>query len=182
MGTIFSIRPRVTESEAIDLFFGRGVSRLIRRTVMGGLRSVAQVYLPIRLYRVQIANGKSHEIHWFGLEAIEGRLDLYEFESLPDPEQIVEVETRNRPTPALDDSLARERLGEKVSRLIFQQGFFRLPRFQVQAECMPLKLHVPYWLGFYGSGETVRLRVIDAVRRRLEGAKARALFQNWLAG
>jgi hypothetical protein len=41
-------------------------------------------------------------------------------------------------------------------------------------------LHVPYWLGFYGNA-ALRCRVLNAVRRRMEGAKASALFESWLA-
>jgi hypothetical protein len=42
-------------------------------------------------------------------------------------------------------------------------------------------VHLPYWLGFYASGGIVRCRVMDAVRRRVEGAKASAFFEQWLA-
>jgi hypothetical protein len=41
-------------------------------------------------------------------------------------------------------------------------------------------LYLPYWLAFYGD-ETPRCRVMDAVRRRIEGAKASAFFEEWLA-
>jgi hypothetical protein len=181
MDAILSLKPRVTKSEAINLLRGRGVLGLIQRTAIGSLRCVAQVYVPMRLYRVQISGRRRDQIHWFGLEAIEGRLDLYEFESQPDPHQMIQVETRSRPAPGLNDSLAKELLGEKVTRFIFQQGFFRLRALRFQAECVPPELHVPYWLGFYGSGENLRLRVIDAMRGCPEGAKARALFRNWLA-
>jgi len=44
----------------------------------------------------------------------------------------------------------------------------------------PIELHVPYWLGFYGNA-AARCRVLNAVRRRMEGAKASALFESWLA-
>jgi hypothetical protein len=44
----------------------------------------------------------------------------------------------------------------------------------------PVELHVPYWLGFYGN-KVARCRAMDAVRRRIEGAKATALFESWIA-
>jgi hypothetical protein len=47
-------------------------------------------------------------------------------------------------------------------------------------ERVPLDLHVPYWIGLYGTTAVRRLRVLDAVRRRFEGGKARALFEAWL--
>jgi len=50
----------------------------------------------------------------------------------------------------------------------------------IEAEPVGLELHVPYWIGFFGHGERAHVVVLDAVRRRLEGAKARALFEEWL--
>ena len=43
-----------------------------------------------------------------------------------------------------------------------------------------IDLHLPYWLAFYGE-DAARCRVMDAVRRRIEGAKASAFFEEWLA-
>jgi hypothetical protein len=66
-------------------------------------------------------------------------------------------------------------------RVIFQQGFFKLRSGKLEAERLRGELYVPYWLGFYGTPEDLRCRVLDAVRRRIEGAKASALFEHWLA-
>jgi hypothetical protein len=66
-------------------------------------------------------------------------------------------------------------------RVIFQQGFFKIRKIKLETEQLPGVIHLPYWLGFYGTGEDLRCRVLDAVRRRVEGAKASALFEGWLA-
>jgi hypothetical protein len=66
-------------------------------------------------------------------------------------------------------------------RVIFQQGFFKLRALKVEIERVPGEFYLPYWLGFYGGNGTVRCRVMDAVRRRIEGAKASAFFEQWLA-
>jgi hypothetical protein len=71
-------------------------------------------------------------------------------------------------------------LRQKVLRVIFQQGFFKIRDLKLEIALEPVELHVPYWLGFYGN-TTARCRVMDAVRRRIEGAKASALFESWLA-
>jgi hypothetical protein len=68
-----------------------------------------------------------------------------------------------------------------VLRVIFQQGFFKLRSIKLETERLPGELHLPYWLGFYGTPDGLRCRVLDAVRRRVEGAKASALFEQWLA-
>jgi hypothetical protein len=43
-----------------------------------------------------------------------------------------------------------------------------------------VEIHIPYWLGFRGSGNHARLIVMDAVRRRMEGAKVRRMVESWL--
>ena len=88
---------------------------------------------------------------------------------------------------ALQHEIARayraseELLREKVLRLIFQQGFFKVRNTRLELEKLPGEIHFPYWLGFYGRRENLRCRVMDAVRRRIEGAKAAAFFEQWLA-
>jgi hypothetical protein len=42
------------------------------------------------------------------------------------------------------------------------------------------EIYVPYWVGFRGRGSRARLAVIDAVRRKPEGAKVRQLLRTWL--
>jgi hypothetical protein len=68
-----------------------------------------------------------------------------------------------------------------VRRIVYQTGFFRVRGLRIRATRLALDLHVPYWLGFYERGGALRLRVLDAVRCRFEGGKARALFEGWLA-
>jgi hypothetical protein len=43
-------------------------------------------------------------------------------------------------------------------------------------------LHVPYWVGFYGSPTNLQIVVIDAVRRCVEGSKVRPCLREWMAG
>ena len=181
MATIQSLKPNVTRAEAIGEFSGSGLAALLRRARTGALRSVADVYVPFRLYKVQISNGRSRQSRRFALEAVCGQLDLYEFDRVPDSGELVAIETRNALAPDLDEAQAQELLAEKLRRMIFQQGFFRIRDLQIRPELVPLELYVPYWIGFYDAGKSVRLRVLDAVRRRFEGAKARAFFATWLA-
>jgi len=54
-----------------------------------------------------------------------------------------------------------------------------LQDFVITAEPVT-SLHIPYWLGFRGSNNHVRIAVIDAIRRRFEGAKMRRLVETWL--
>jgi hypothetical protein len=176
---IQSLKPNVTHGEAVAAFEGGWARRWLsgRRR----LRAVAEAYVPFRLYEVEIATGKSGARWWFGLEAVTGTLDLYGFDRPPARDDLVLVETRNRLEPVLEEQPARSALEDKVRRLLFQRGFFRANRPSVRAIRAVGEIHVPYWLGLYTTkGDGVRLRVLDAVRRRFEGAKARVLFESWL--
>src|SRR5260370_24328695 len=81
-------------------------------------------------------------------------------------------------------SLTEERAGEilrdKVLRVIFQQGFFKLREPRLELEKQLDELYLPFWLGFYGGSGAVRGRVLDAARHPGGGAKASRLFAQWL--
>lgn len=178
MAAILSLRPNVTRAEAIEAFRG-GLLGWMRG---GSLRSVADAYVPFHLYEVETSTGGACHTSWFALDAVSGTLDPYQFDRPPGEAELVRIDTHNRPQPLLDDDRGRGLLEDKLRRVVFQTGFFRVRNLRFRAERVPLGLHVPYWLGFFGAGESLRLRVLDAVRRRFEGAKARALFETWLAG
>ncbi len=71
-----SLKPNVTRNEAVETFRGRGPGAFLTRLRNGALRCVADVYVPFRLYRVEIANGATAQRHWFALDAVNGMLDL----------------------------------------------------------------------------------------------------------
>src|ERR1051325_187915 len=115
------------------------------------------------------------------MDAVDGSLDLFQFRTVPQADELVTVQTRNCPAGTLGEERAQEVLREKVVRIVFQQGFFKLREASLEIEALPGGIHLPYWLGFYGASDALRCRVMDAVRRRLEGAKASAFFEQWLA-
>ena len=162
-------------------FSAAGISAIFWRMRSGPLRKIAAAYVPFRLYRVRYELGRTPCTRLFALDAVDGSLDLFEFPRVPDDREVLSVATRNRLALALNEERALELLREKVLRIIFQQGFFKLrePRLDITLE--QCEIYLPYWLGFYGGGETARCRVLDAVRRRIEGAKASAFFEQWLA-
>jgi hypothetical protein len=106
--------------------------------------------------------------------------DLYSFEEIPGGEQLVRVLTSNRPAAVVDQERARELLLERLRRMVFRQGFFRIRDLRIEAEPVKLALHMPYWVGFSGFGERAHLAVMDGVRRRMEGGKVRQFFREWL--
>jgi hypothetical protein len=178
--TFSSLKPHVTHDEAVAAL-QRGANSLLGRLNGGPLRSVADVYVPYHLFRVEIAERKRQHTSYVAVDALRGMLDPYQFERRLEDADLVTVSSRNRMPAALDVDAASQVVIDTVRRILFQTGAYRLrsPRVSVQHEAFDL--HVPYYLGFYGSGTIARLRVLDAVRRRFEGGKARALFEAWLA-
>jgi hypothetical protein len=51
---------------------------------------------------------------------------------------------------------------------------------RISAEPVTGEIYVPYWVGFRGRGNQVHFVVMDAVRRKMEGAKVRQLLRAWL--
>jgi len=180
MTRIRSLKPNVTRDEAIRQFSPRGPSALIRDTAFGPLRSVAELYIPFHLFRVQIVNRGLFEERLVALDAVSGTLDLYQFEYLPAEAETVPVETRNCPSAELPDAAAVDMVVAKLRRVVYSRGFFRMRNLHITAVPLALEIHIPYWLGFRGSENRVRVSVIDAVRRRPEGAKVRRLVEAWL--
>ena len=183
MGTavIRTLKPNVSQEEALRTFSGTGFSAWYWRMRSGPLQKIAEAYVPFWLYRIRYELGGAAQTRLFALDAVDGSLDLFEFPRVPGEQELQSIDGHNHLTAALTEQRAVELLREKVLRVIFQQGFFKIrePRLAITRE--PCDMYLPYWLGFYGDGNAVRCRVMDAVRRRIEGAKASAFFEQWLA-
>jgi len=173
------LKPNVSREEALRAFSAGNVSKLYWRMTRGPLQRLADIYVPFSLYTVRY-KGKSMCKRVFAADAVNGSLDLFVFPRMPEAGQFLTVLTRNVIPASLPESRAKELLRDKVLRLIFQQGFFKLREPQIEITREGADVHVPYWLGFYGN-TFVKCRALDAVRRRFEGAKASAFFEEWLA-
>jgi hypothetical protein len=178
---IRSLRPNVTREEALRMFRAPGPARLYWKWRGGRLVRIADAYVPFHLYRVRYHAAGAARRHLFGMDAVDGSLDLFEFSEPPGEAETVVITTRNHPALQLAEPRGEELLREKVLRHIFQQGFFKLGHPRLELEKLPGEIYVPYWLGFYGTGENLRCRAMDAVRRQIEGTKAAAFFEQWLA-
>jgi hypothetical protein len=179
--TIRSLKPNVSRKDAIGVFSSRGFANRVWQMRNGPLQRIADAYVPCRIYGVRYELGSRMQTRFFALDAVDGSLDLFEFPRMPSPQEFLPIETRNFLRPSLTGARAEELLREKILRVIFQHGFFKLRERGLAVVREPLELHLPYWLGLYGRRGVVRCRVMDAVRRRVEGAKASAFFEQWLA-
>jgi hypothetical protein len=175
---IQSLKANVAHSEALQHFTG-GTFRF-SDWFRGPVRSMAELYIPFRLFRVKVLNSGKEDSAIFGLDAVHGLMDLYQFPTPPAPEDFTFVETRNLVPSKLDANQARDRLLAKVQRLVFARGFFRLRNVKFEAEEIPGQVCIPYWVAFRGTDGQVRVSVLDAIRRRPEGAKVRQLVEDWL--
>ena len=178
---IRSLKPNVSQDEALRTFRGAGLFSFLWRIRTGPLQRVAEAYVPFQLYRVRYTMNKETVQRIFAMDAVDGSLDLFEFRAAPGETELIEVQSRNRLTSALSEEDALRILRDKVLRIVFQQGFFKLRGTSLEIEVLPCEMHLPYWLGFYGASDSLRCRAMDAVRRRIEGAKASAFFEQWLA-
>jgi hypothetical protein len=178
---ILSLRPNVSEQEALGAFRGPGLSAFYCRVSHGQLRRIAAAYVPFSLYRVEFEDGRARQTRFIAIDQVEGMLDLYEFPDALNPGELVKVVTRNILAPTLPEESSRSLLRDKLQRLIFQRGFFKVRAPRLQLQRLETQFHRPFWLGFYGQDGSLRCRVMDAVRRRMEGDKAVALFEHWLA-
>src|ERR1700675_355870 len=143
MARICSLRPNVTREEAMQQF-SSGLMGYLRENTLGPLRSVADFYIPFRIFRIEILNGGKRDRRVFGLDAVNGSLDLYHFEQLPGEREVIYLETRNCSEPLLDEGEARRILAARVQRLLFSTGFFRVRNLKISAEPVAGEIYIPY--------------------------------------
>lgn len=176
------LKPNVTREDAVR-YFTEGVFNRAADLIRGPVRSLAELYIPFRLFQVRIHSAGREQKQTFALDAVRGVLDLYQFPAADAEENYLWLETRNVLPALLDDrkdDQITNRLIEKLRRMIYTRGFFRVRGLSIEAAPLPGEICVPYWVCFRGSDEQVHLSVLDAVRRRLEGAKVRRLVEEWL--
>lgn len=176
---IQSLKPNVSREQAIQHFSAGALNRLASLT-RGRVRSIADLYIPYRTFRMKITSGGREQGRIFALDAVQGVLDLFEFPEHPAESDLLTIETRNVLPSSLDDSQLRDRIIAKVRRIVFAQGFFKLRDLQIEAEVIPGDYCVPYWVCFRGVSRVAHLAVLDAVRRKREGAKVRHMIEEWL--
>jgi hypothetical protein len=180
--TICSLQSRTGYELALRKLNASGTLGVFHRWLRGPLRGIAEIYLPYRLYKVTLEDRRVRSLRYYAMDAAAGTLDPYEFVTLPKPEAWAEVQTRNLHPVKLEESETRKLTLEKVRRLLFSRGFFQLVNPQISAELVKPEFYIPYWAGFYGNDQNVRVTVMDGVRQTIEGSKVRQLVQAWLLG
>jgi hypothetical protein len=153
---------------------------MVASIVRGRAQSIGELFIPFTMFQVKIRNSDREETKIYALDAAAGTLDLFEFPELPAEAIFVTHTTRNFLPASLTPEQAQEKLTDKVRRLVFSRGFAQLRDLRIEAIAIPGDLHVPYWVCFRGDNHGARMEILDAVRRRFEGAKVKALVEDWL--
>jgi len=88
-GAIRTLKPNVTQKEAVRAFSAPGFSALYWRMRIGPLQKIADAYVPFWLYRVRYELGRTPHTRLFALDAVDGSLDLFEFPRIPEQRELV---------------------------------------------------------------------------------------------
>ena len=179
MSRIRSLRPNVSRDEAIAYFSPRSIAGVMAPLFLGRLRSVGEFYIPFRIFRLNVLNRGREEQKTLAIDSVSGALMPYVFQAPPLASEIVEVETRNNVASRLPEADSLRTAETRCQRMLFASGFFRIRDLKIQTQLVS-EVHIPYWIGFRGNSERVRFSVLDATRRRTEGAKVRQIVRNWL--
>ena len=179
--TISTVPATVTRAQAMEALEGAGLAALWRRTRLGILRSVADVYVPFALQKVALTNGRIRGQQILAVDAVSGNLDPYEFAEVPHSGKLAQVRTINYLPSQLSAQQTRDSALAVARRQLYSRGFFRLRRdLHLQVEPLDLEVFIPYWVGFFGANHHAELIVMDAVRGQIEGAKVEGLLRSWI--
>src|SRR5271168_3149371 len=129
-----ALRPNVTEAGALRVFRAITPSNMYWQQIRGPLQRLAAAYVPFRLYRVQYDLGRTHNSRTFGLDQVDGSLDLFEFASIPGNDRLVVLESRNVLPARISSEQADAAVREKSLRTIFQKGFFQVRNLDLRVE------------------------------------------------
>jgi hypothetical protein len=168
---ITSIKSNISRDEAVAKFCGGFNERR-----HGRLRIVSDFYIPYRFFRMNQTGA------FLATDAVTGKLDLIQFDRLPQEEGRMIVDTAMVAEGRIKEEEAYRLVRESMTRSIFMKGFFKLRRVNVEIE-LAASLHIPYWIGVYERNDHAHLEIINGLqvglRGRFEGAKMREIVAEW---
>lgn len=150
----------------------------LREILYGRLRLVMNFYLPFRLFRLTIADGKRDRELLMAIDAVTGGLAPYLFDEMPSAEEFTRIQTPRCAPSQLNEAQALKLLTERLRREAYLKGFFKQCELKIQGK-FAAEFYWPYWVGIYEQKERAQLEVLDAIRGRFEGAKLRDVVTDW---
>jgi hypothetical protein len=155
--------------------------RRFRELRYGQFRQAFDFYVPFRLFKVTVDDGRKIKDTLLAIDASTATLDLIQFDEVSTDEERFQIESEGvlpiGPI-GIDEQEAFKRLEEKMMRSVFMKGFFRLAGWRISGEVIEL-LYMPYWVGVYERRGRAHLEIVDALRGRFEGAKLREILVDW---
>jgi len=145
----------------------------------GRLRLAVDFYIPYRFFKLTSGAARNRNTTYFAADAVTGALDLIEFKQAPSEQEMSCFETERFAEVGIDDEEAIRQVRERLMRLIFMKGFFKLSQVEMEIELVA-SLHIPYWVGVYERRGVAHLEVINALQGRFEGAKIREILAKWV--
>jgi hypothetical protein len=170
---ITSIKPNISRAQAFAKFRGR-----FNELRHGPLRIVTDFYIPYRFFRLTRSDGRSSPDAIIAADAVNGKLDLIQFDRPPKEGACMTVDTAMVVEERVDAEEAYRLVRESMMRSIFMKGFFKLRRLNVEIE-LAASAHILYWVGVYERNERAHFEIINALRGRFEGAKLREMVAEW---
>jgi hypothetical protein len=168
---ITSIKSNTSRDEAVATFYSG-----FNEQRHGRLRIVSDFYIPYRFFQINRTDA------FLAADAVTGKLDLIQFDSLPDEGNRITVDTAMAVEERVNEEEAYRSVRESMTRSIFMKGFFKLSRVNVEIE-LAASLHIPYWIGVYERNDRAHLEIINGLgvglRGRFEGAKLREIVAEW---
>ena len=155
-------------------------SKFSRRWMSGKLLGVADIYIPYRLYKINLEDRRVRTARLLAIDAVSGNLDPFEFSESPLQSRCVDMETRNYLPAQLSEPETHAAALAKFHRLLFSAGLFRLAKPVISVELVEAVFFMPYWAGFYGQECSVRVLLQDAIRGTIEGGKITSSVKAWL--
>jgi hypothetical protein len=173
MAKLKCLKPLLTEEQARQMFKSQ-----FRESRYGKLQIHTGFFLPCYLFRVVVQNAGLRQEQYLAIDAMTGELDLRKFDQPPNQEEYDEAESEQFGPFRLDEADALAILQERVRRMVYQQGFFRLKDLSITGKLAD-RFYILYHVAFYVRKNRARVEVIDSMRGQFEGAKLRDLIQDW---
>src|ERR1700729_3198725 len=104
----------------------QALSKFSRRWMSGKLLGLADIYIPYRLYKINLEDRRVRTARLLAIDAVSGNLDPFEFSESPVPSRCTDMETRNYLPAQLSEPETHAAALTKFRRLLFSSGFFRL--------------------------------------------------------
>jgi len=139
-----------------------------------------KIFIPYQPFQVRIVNRGCELVHHLALDSVTGELDLHCVELTWNEDDILPPESDHVLMSRLSLDCMQEVLLDQVRRRVYLSGFFGLQNLSIDAQTTGPEIYLPYWVGFYRKKDRVGIDVIDAYRKKPEGAKIRNLIFEWL--